>query len=144
MRLQLAVARGGAMLLVGGGGDVEEEEEGGELGEEDAEEEGADGDLERHWGGEFGGRRRGWVVRGPPHFTEIRWEFRKCGKRFCRAHDATPPNTMQANRFGIIGSGAIGLEHIRNICATPGAEVTMVADTTAQVRRRLRVFRCAS
>ena len=45
---------------------------------------------------------------------------------------------MQANRFGIIGSGAIGLEHIRNICATPGAEVTMVADTTAQVRRPLR------
>ena len=68
MRLQLAVARGGAVLLVGGGGDVEEEEEGGELGEEDAEEEGADGDLERHWGGEFGGEEEGMGRPRPPHF----------------------------------------------------------------------------
>ena len=69
MGLQLAVARGSAMLLVGGGGDVEEEEEGGELGEEDAEEEGADGDLERHW-------ERLW--QGLSFRAEIRFfEFRK-------------------------------------------------------------------
>ena len=38
-------------------------------------------------------------------------------------------------RFGIIGTGAIGLEHIRNIAIIENACVAAVADTNAQSRQ---------
>ena len=37
----------------------------------------------------------------------------------------------QALRFGIIGSGMMGREHIRNLAITPGARVTALADPVA-------------
>ena len=39
---------------------------------------------------------------------------------------------MPELRFGIIGAGAIGLEHIRNIDILEGARVSAVADTVPQ------------
>ncbi|HVM09129.1 MAG TPA: Gfo/Idh/MocA family oxidoreductase [Acidimicrobiales bacterium] len=37
-------------------------------------------------------------------------------------------STFEAVRYGVIGTGMMGVEHIRNLNALPGAEVTAVAD----------------
>jgi predicted dehydrogenase len=41
-----------------------------------------------------------------------------------------------ATRYGVIGTGMMGLEHIHNIAAVPGAAITAIADTDAGSRDR--------
>ena len=41
---------------------------------------------------------------------------------------ATPAGTAAPLRYGIIGTGMMGLEHLRNLAAVPGAQITAVAD----------------
>ena len=43
-------------------------------------------------------------------------------------------NNLQKLRYGVIGCGSMGREHIENIKALPGAEVTAIADTVASSR----------
>ncbi len=42
--------------------------------------------------------------------------------------DAGPPDAGQDVRYGIIGCGMMGQEHLRNLAALPGATVTALAD----------------
>ena len=39
-------------------------------------------------------------------------------------------------RYGVIGTGNMGQEHIRNLGAVDGVEVTAVADTDAGMREK--------
>ncbi|HET9731301.1 MAG TPA: Gfo/Idh/MocA family oxidoreductase [Acidimicrobiales bacterium] len=43
-------------------------------------------------------------------------------------------------RYGVVGTGMMGLEHLRNLAALPGATVTAVADTDAGSRARAVEF----
>ena len=51
--------------------------------------------------------------------------------------------TAEALRYGIIGTGMMGCEHIRNLALVPGVEVAAIADPDAQSRQwgRLAVGR---
>ncbi len=40
------------------------------------------------------------------------------------------PNASNTIRYGVIGTGMMGVEHIENISALPGAEVTAISDPT--------------
>ena len=44
-------------------------------------------------------------------------------------------------RYGIIGSGMMGIEHMLNIAAIDGAEVTAIADPVAESRELAKAFR---
>lgn len=43
-------------------------------------------------------------------------------------------------RYGIIGSGMMGLEHVRNIQLLPDAEITAVTDHSAEIRESTRIM----
>ena len=43
-------------------------------------------------------------------------------------------HNKQKIRYGVVGCGSMGREHIENIKALPGAEVTAIADTVAASR----------
>lgn len=44
------------------------------------------------------------------------------------AMDTTPPAGGEPVRYGVIGTGMMGLEHVRNLLALPGTAVTAVCD----------------
>ena len=54
---------------------------------------------------------------------------------------------MTTLRYGIIGSGMMGVEHIENLSHTEGVEVTAIADPDPEAessRVRLSLMRCTT
>ena len=53
---------------------------------------------------------------------------------------------MTTLRYGIIGSGMMGVEHIENLSHTEGVEVTAIADPDLKprVRGALSLMRCTT
>ena len=50
------------------------------------------------------------------------------------------PRQLAKIRYGIIGSGMMGLEHIRNIQLLPDAEITAVTDHSVEARESTRIL----